>query len=35
MELDILRFELGILYCQYVATDQPFTWQRVIEVVSR
>jgi hypothetical protein len=35
METDLLRFELGVLYCQYVATDVPFSWPRVIAEVSK
>lgn len=34
-ETDILRFELGILYSQYIDPSEPLTPQRVIDVVSR
>lgn len=32
---EVLRFELGVLYCKYVATEEPFSWPRVIEEISR
>jgi hypothetical protein len=35
METDLLRFELGVLYCQYIAVDEPFSWPRVIAEISR
>jgi len=34
-DMDLRRFEIGVIYAKYIDTSEPFTWRRAIELIAR